>query len=94
MGCLFAVFGGLFPRLALLVIWLARPALVSIAFPTWILPLLGVLFFPYATLIYIVLYTPGVGLSGPEWAWVALGAVFDLIHAGGVSRRRQLAGRG
>ena len=32
MGCLLAMFGGLFPRLALLIIWIARPALVVFAF--------------------------------------------------------------
>ena len=31
MGCLFAIFGGLFPRLALLIIWLARTALSALA---------------------------------------------------------------
>ena len=41
MGCLFAMFGGLFPRLALLVVWIARPALVGAAFNTFLLPLLG-----------------------------------------------------
>ena len=29
MGCLFALMGGLFPRLALLILWIARPALVG-----------------------------------------------------------------
>jgi hypothetical protein len=32
MGCIFALFGGLFPRLALLILWIARPALVGAAF--------------------------------------------------------------
>ena len=35
MGCLFALFGGLFPRLALLILWIARPALVAAAFNTF-----------------------------------------------------------
>ena len=29
MGCLFALFAGIFPRLALFMVWVARPALVS-----------------------------------------------------------------
>ena len=40
MGCLFALFGGLFPRLGVFIIWVARPALVDAAFHTFILPLL------------------------------------------------------
>jgi hypothetical protein len=58
MGCLFALFGGLFPRLALLVLWIARPALVGAAFNTFLLPLLGIIFLPFATLIYVIVYTP------------------------------------
>jgi hypothetical protein len=49
MGCLFALFGGLFPRLALLVLWIARPVLVDAAFNTFILPLLGIIFLPFTT---------------------------------------------
>ena len=57
MGCLFAIFAGLFPRLGLFIIWLARPALVDAAFDTFIWPLLGIIFLPFATLIYVLLYT-------------------------------------
>jgi hypothetical protein len=64
MGCLFAIFAGLFPRLGLLIVWVARPALVNAAFDTFILPLLGIIFLPFATLIYVILYTPGIGLTG------------------------------
>ena len=58
MGCLFAIFAGLFPRLALFIVWLARPNLVDAAFDTWILPLVGIIFLPFATLMYVLLYTP------------------------------------
>jgi hypothetical protein len=55
MGCLFAIFAGLFPRVALLIIWIARPARVDAAFDGWIWPLLGLIFLPFATLIYVIL---------------------------------------
>ena len=32
MGCLFALFAGIFPRLALFIVWVAKPALVAAAF--------------------------------------------------------------
>jgi hypothetical protein len=91
MGCLFALLAGFFPRLALLIVWLARPALVGAAFGTWIIPLLGIIFLPFATLMYVILYTPGLGLTGWEWFWVILAAFFDLFHlAATVVRRREL----
>jgi hypothetical protein len=82
MGCLLAMFAGLFPRLALFIIWVARPVLVDAAFNTFLIPLLGIIFLPFATLIYVLLYTPGVGLTGWEWLWVILAALFDIGHWG------------
>jgi hypothetical protein len=91
MGCLFALLAGFFPRLALFIVWVARPALVGAAFGTWIVPLLGIIFLPFATLMYVILYTPGFGLTGFEWFWVILAALFDLAHlATTIARRREL----
>jgi hypothetical protein len=94
MGCLFALFAGLFPRLALFIVWVARPALVAAAFSTWIFPLLGIIFLPFATLMYVILYNPGFGLTAGAWFWVILAGVFDLAHLGaGIVRRRELMAR-
>jgi len=82
MGCLFALFGGLFPRLALLILWVARPALVDAAFNTFILPLLGIIFLPFTTLIYVIVYIPGVGLTGLGLFWVILALLLDISHWG------------
>jgi hypothetical protein len=82
MGCLFAMFSGLFPRLALFIIWVARPVLVDAAFNTFLILLLGIIFLPFATLIYVILYTPGIGLTGWGWFWVILAALFDIGHWG------------
>ena len=94
MGCLLAVFGGLFPRLALLIIWIARPALVGAAFNTFLWPLLGIIFLPFTTLIYVIVYTPGVGLTGLDWFWVILALLLDIGHWGaGYTQRDQVPGR-
>ena len=67
MGCLFAIFAGVFPRLAVLIVWIARPERVDAAFSTFLWPLLGIIVLPFATLIYLLLlYTPGRRLSGWE----------------------------
>ena len=84
MGCLLAIFGGLFPRLAVLFIWLARPVLFSTAMGgRWFLPLLGIIFLPFTTLMYVLLWGPG-GLVGFDWLWIVLALILDLSHAGGV----------
>jgi hypothetical protein len=94
MGCLFALFAGIFPRLALLIVWVARPERVDVAFDTFLLPLLGIIFLPFATLIYVLLYTPGRGLTGGDWFWVGLAALLDIGHwAASASQRNQIPGR-
>ena len=55
----------------------ARPALVGAAFSSFIWPLLGIIFLPFATLLYVVLYTPGIGLTGWEWFWVVIAGLLD-----------------
>ena len=94
MGCLFAIFAGAFPRLAVLILWIARPERIDAAFSTFLLPLLGIIFLPFATLIYVLLYTPGRGLSGWDWLWVVLAGLLDVGHWGAsASQRNQLPGR-
>jgi hypothetical protein len=84
MGCLFAVFAGLFPRLAVLLIWLARPARFSDAFDGFLLwPVLGVIFLPFTTLTYVFVWSPGVGLAGLDWFWLALAVALDVSSGGG-----------
>jgi len=88
MGCLFAVFAGIFPRLGLFIIWVARPERVDAAFGSFIWPLLGLIFLPFATLIYVILWQVG-GLSGWDWFWVAVAALVDLGHWGASAAQRR-----
>jgi hypothetical protein len=49
---------------------------------------------PFATLMYALLYTPGIGLTGWEWFWVVVAGLFDIVHwAASASQRSQLPGR-
>ena len=67
---------------------------VDAAFDTFLLPLLGIIFLPFATLMYVLLYTPGRGLSGWDWFWVVLAALLDIGHwAAGATQRNQIPGR-
>lgn len=94
MGCLVAMFGGLFPRLALLILWIVRPALVGAAFGTFFLPLLGIIFLPFTTLIYVIVYVPGAGLTGWGFVWVILALLLDIGHWGtSYTQRGQVPGR-
>lgn len=83
MGCLFAIFAGMFPRLGVLFIWLARPGFFSAAFGgSWFWPLLGILFLPFTTLMYVLLWS-ATGLTGWDWLWLILAFLIDIGAIGG-----------
>ena len=78
--CLFAILAGLAPRLAFAIFWIARPNQVAAAFGDVLLwPLLGLVFLPFTTLMYTILWGPG-GLAGGDWIWVGIAFVLDLGH--------------
>lgn len=93
MPCLLALFGAFFPRVAFLFVWIARPVFVSDAFgSSWLLPILGVVFLPFTTLVYVLLYHPGVGVVGFGWFWIGLAFLIDLSHwFGAYSQRRYVS---
>jgi len=95
MGCLFAIFAGAFPRLGVFIIWLARPALFSAAFGgAWLWPLLGVLFVPLTTLMYVLVWNPATGISGFDWFWLFLALLLDLggLGSSGYANRDRYPG--
>jgi fructose-specific phosphotransferase system IIC component len=93
MGCLLAVLAGFFPRFVLIVYWILRPERVDAIFTSFIWPLLGLIFLPFATLMYILLYVPGRGITSWDWLWVFLAALLDIAHWGASARERQAVPR-
>ena len=81
MPCLFALFAGFAPRLATLFIWIARPTIFNAAFGgSWFWPILGIIFLPFTTLMYVILWSPGIGLTTYDWFWLVLAVVCDVMH--------------
>ncbi len=94
MGCLLALMSAFAPRLVFLIIWIARPSYINAVFDTFILPLLGLIFLPFATLMWVLLDAPPVGVHGFDWVWIGLAVILDLGHyATGYSQREQMPGR-
>ena len=85
MGCLFAMFAGFFPRIALVVVWIATD-LVDRAFSTWVIPLIGLFVLPFTTLVYAIAWVPGVHLGNGRWVWVAIAFVIELVGYAGTGR--------
>ncbi len=94
MPCLFAMVAGLFPRLGTLLVWLARPNMFSAAFGgSWLWPILGIIFLPFTTLMYVILWSP-TGLTGWDWLWLILAVMIDVMHYSSTaySNRNQIPG--
>ena len=80
MCCAALLLFGLGPRVALAFVWIFGDR-VDRAFDSWLWPLLGLFFFPWTTLMYVIVWGPG-RVSGGEWILVALGAVLDVASYG------------
>jgi hypothetical protein len=95
MPCLFAMVAGLFPRLGTLILWLARPTYVNAAFnDRWFLPALGIIFLPFTTLMYVILWQPLGHFTAWDWFWLVMAVVIDIMHYGSTiySNRKQIPG--
>jgi hypothetical protein len=81
VGCLVVLLGAFFPRIALLFIWLARPALFQAALSP-LFAIAGIIFLPFTTLFYVLLWNPATGIQGFDWVWLGLAVVIDLAGYG------------
>jgi hypothetical protein len=92
VGCLFLLIAALSPRLAVILMWIFTPW-VDRAFGPVIWPILGVIFLPITTLLYVIVWnTNGRGVHGWEWLLVILGVFADLAsYASRAAGRRRPA---
>jgi hypothetical protein len=89
LGCLFLILMMLSPRLGIIFLW-AFTNYVSRSFDTWIWPLLGLIFLPWTTLLYILVAAPVGGISFWGWLFVALGLIMDVgSHLNSYANRSQ-----
>jgi len=92
MGCLFVLVAALSPRLGIILLW-AFTNYVTIAFTTWVWPLLGLIVLPWTTLMYILVAAPIGGITFWGWLMVGLGLLLDISsHAQTYANRNQAMG--
>src|SRR6476646_1921877 len=78
MACLVVLLAFISPRLALFAIFLFSD-LLSRAFDSWFVPLLGFFLLPWTTLAYAVMWSASSNqVTGFEWFIVILAFVIDL----------------
>ena len=88
MGCLFVLLTMISARIALGFLWIFTDR-VDRAFDTFVLPLLGLIFLPWTTLMYVLFWSAQGGVEGWEWFVVGLGLLADIGSYGrGAMERR------
>jgi len=86
-GCLLALAASVAPRLVFLFMWIFGTR-INLVFDTWIWPLLGVIFIPYTTIMYVLVWQVGVGIQGWDWLWIGLGLMLDIMKWGQIVANR------
>jgi hypothetical protein len=89
MCCFFVILLFLGPRFAIPIWWLLQPARWNAAFQSFIWPLLGFIFLPWTTLMFVAV-APFGNVAGSDWLWLALAFFGDLMSFGFGGRARRV----
>ena len=90
LGCLLAFSIALAPRLVLILAWIFSDRWQVVWQGEWIWPLLGIIFLPYTTVMYMLAWSPA-GIEGWDWLWIILGLILDIAKWGQMLTNRQEA---
>ena len=94
MCCAFLILALLGPRIFGPIWWLIQPGRWEAAFRNifsgdlwWIWAVLGIVFLPWTTIMFVIV-APG-GVVGFDWVWLGLMLVVDIAsYSGGIGRKR------
>ena len=88
-GCLLAMLAAFAPRLVLILAWIFGPRWDIVWRGNWLLPILGIIFLPYTTVMYMLVWSAAGGIVGFDWLWLALGLMMDLMKWGMIGNSRR-----
>ena len=95
LGCLLAFGIAIAPRLVLILAWIFSDRWPLVWQEAWLLPLLGIIFLPYTTVMYMltVVVLPGgeTTIEGFGWIWIILGVILDIGKWGQMLTNRRAA---
>jgi hypothetical protein len=95
LGCLLAFSAAIAPRLVLILAWIFSDRWPLVWQGDWVIPLLGIIFLPYTTIMYMlsVVVLPGgeTTVEGFGWIWIILGIFLDIMKWGQMLANRREA---
>lgn len=87
-GCLLALGLAVAPRLFLILAWIFSERWDIVWRGNWFWPLLGVIFAPFTTVMYMLVWSP-TGIAGWDWLWIGLGVMLDIMKWGQIAQTRR-----
>jgi hypothetical protein len=87
-GCLLAFGFAVAPRAMLILAWIFSDRWAYVWGSDWFVPLLGIIFLPYTTIMFTLVWRP-TGIDGWDWLWIVLGVILDAMHWGQVAQNRR-----
>ena len=92
LGCLLAFGIAVAPRVMLVIAWIFSDRWPIVWGGDWIAPLLGIIFLPFTTVMYMLVWKP-TGIDGWDWLWIILGFILDVTNwAQAAANRRNMPG--
>ena len=92
LGCLVALGLAVAPRVMLILAWIFSERWPIVWGGDWIAPLLGIIFLPYTTIMYMLVWKP-TGIDGWDWLWIILCLFLDVTHwAQSAQKRKDVPG--
>lgn len=90
MGCLVLLLIGISPRIGIIAVWLISDWVERAFDDGWLLPVLGIIFLPWTTALYVVGYVIGDGAAPWGILGIFIGLFLDIaLHAGSAVRARK-----
>jgi len=93
IGCALAFLVALAPRVVLILAAIFSERWDLVWGGNWFWPLVGIIFAPYTTDMYMLSWNPVTGIVGFDWVWIVLGVILDVMKWAQVaSNRRRIPG--
>ena len=87
-GCIFAFALAAAPRVILVLAWIFSDRWQTVWQGNIFLPLLGIVFLPYTTVMYLLAWSP-TGIAGWDWMWIGLGLFMDILKWAQIAANRK-----
>ena len=92
-GCLLGLGIAFAPRIMLLLAWIFSERWDVVWQGNWFVPLLGLIFLPYTTVMYMLVWSSVTCVTGWDWMWIIMGVLLDVMKwTQVVNYRRQVPG--